>query len=155
MVLCVIIIALNICMYTWKESKRQLRRLNRMNGTILQLQQLAETAQAEQACLQAFNALPEKKLTPLRELLLSAVPGIAAGIRERPSEQAADGWVWCRTDITFENIPLKAMARFIMAAEQEKPPWRVAECHIIASDTKAGTGRVSLVMEGLEQPNKQ
>jgi len=155
LVIGMIIISLNVCLYTWKQSKRLMRRLDRMNTTVLELQDLARTAQADQACLQAFEALPKKKLTPLSELLLSAVPGIAADLHEQPSEQAVEGWLQHRTELTFENIPLKAMARFIMAAEQERPPWRVAECQIIASDTKAGNGRVNLVMEGLDKPGAQ
>ncbi|NCC49748.1 MAG: hypothetical protein EOM20_00900 [Spartobacteria bacterium] len=148
---CLMVGAGYLCLYTWRQTGVLTRKLDRLHETALQMRDLAATAQADRACLETFNALPDKTLTSVRELLLSAVPGTAARVNERAPEPMIDGWTLHRVDITFDTIPLKAMSRFIMAAEQERPPWRISECSIIASDKQAGHGRVSLLLEGLEQ----
>ena len=56
------------------------------------------------------------------------------------------GWTLVRKELTFTEVPLPALMRFIKTAEKTIPPWRVEKVHLLASPTKPGYARAVVDM---------
>jgi hypothetical protein len=138
-------------MHNIRQSAQVTRRLKQRQQDIQALQHMAHILRQDQQCMAQYETLSKQQLVPLREILMAAAPGTPADIHARSPEPLAQGWIAQRADVIFDDVPLQAVARFIQEAERGRPPWRMRECYITASEQQRGNGRVTLVMEGLEK----
>ena len=103
------------------------------------------------AAIEAFDKLTVKTSVPLSGLLNATLPGQQPAIRPRETRPAAAGWSVRSVEISFDRVKLADLARFLVRAEEARPPWCLAEFNVTALDQSPGNGRVSLVMEALEK----
>jgi hypothetical protein len=105
--------------------------------------------QRDRAALEEFASLPGREAAALDALLREAAPGAGAEVRQPETRSLLEGWIARRADVTFSEVALADAAGFMRAAEAQRPPWRVQECAIAASQQGAGIGRVTLVLQSL------
>ena len=126
------------------------RHLDQKTSTLAELQRLKQTAGSDRA-LAAFAQLPSKRAADLTQLV-AGIPALKRpDVRLKERRPLESGWTLLRADLSFKEILLSDLGRFIESAEQQRPPWRLAECVITATDRRAGTGNATLLMEALEQ----
>jgi hypothetical protein len=107
--------------------------------------------------LQGLQARTEQTFSAMKMLEDAGDPPAIAdmlanrGAEVRPHEDAPliEGWFLKSADVIFNEIALADAAGFMADAENQRPPWRVAECTITPGGAP-GVGRVALVMESLE-----
>ncbi len=126
----------------------QMARRQADHSKLLDLQAQAQTSRS---ALELFETLPSKKAPPLKELVSQAGITSAPDIRPREDSPAAEGWTVRSSELSFEQVRLADLARLIKLAAQARPPWRLRECVITASEQAPGDGRVTLALETLEK----
>jgi hypothetical protein len=124
-----------------------LRRLERKAGDLATLQKIAAEWRAALRATLPFEGLSSKQPVPLTELAAQQLPGVTPSIRQRETLPALGGWQVRRAEVKCE-APLAALGQFLLAAEQARPPWRLVEFDIAATEKAA---RATLVLEALEK----
>ncbi len=140
-----------LAIYAVRGTPEWLRRLAAKRADLAALRRLESVAADQAAVVRLFDALPESRPAPLRELIDRQMPGVTADVRPRESVPVAAGWSARTVDVVFENAALADIARFIGVAADGRPPWRVREFSISSSAQKPGAGRVSLLLEAMEK----
>jgi len=123
-------------------------------ATLAEINELAENQAKDRAAIERFNTLSEKSPRPLEEIVSRMLKGHKPEIRTLETIPAAEGWTRRKVSITFDDLPLTTLSRFIenASADTERSPWILTECSITASDRATGNGHAVLVMESLEKP---
>ncbi|MCX6997630.1 MAG: hypothetical protein NTV49_11220 [Kiritimatiellaeota bacterium] len=127
-----------------------LRRIRRRAADLDQLRRLEAGWRSDQLAVQKFEDLRTHQPTPLAELAAKNIAGAPPAIRLRESIPAAAGWTLRRAAVKLDDVRMEDLTRLLAAAESSRPPWRLAEFALTASDT-AGAGRAMLVFEALEK----
>jgi len=105
-----------------------------------------------QAAFDAYEALPDKRPTPLSTTLENTLPpDITREIREAERLGVAGGWTMRRYEISMNRAPISEVVAFVAAAEAGRPPWRLSKCDVRVDPQSPGSGRVVLKMEALEK----
>jgi len=122
-------------------------------ATLAQINTLAKENAKNRAAIERFNGLRETRPRPLEEIVSRVIKGNKPEIRILDTSPAAEGWTPRKVSITFDDLPLVDLSRFIenASADTERPPWILTECGITASDSIPGNGHAVLVMEALEK----
>lgn len=113
--------------------------------------------QAEQARREAavafFDRLPVKSPIPMRELVGRVIGGAPPALHAKEARRAVAGWVVRSVELTFDQIALPDISRLVLAArgEGDRPPWRLVDCQITASEQGPDYGRATLEFEALEK----
>jgi hypothetical protein len=128
------------------------RHLKQKVETLARLQELSGGLVDDQAAAAVFAALPEHRPISLAALAEREIPGVRPAVRQRDVQPLADGWRARHMDVSFEQVPLADLSRFVMSAERQRPPWRLTRCTLNASETAPGPGRVTLQFTGIEKP---
>ena len=116
------------------------------------LQQIAAYQRAQKgdlAAVQAFENLPANRPIDLSTLLREQAPVVQSEVRRRETRAAWGDWQAHRMEVRLERVPLDVLGRFLSAAEQQRPPWRLIESNIVATEEQPGAARATLVFEGL------
>jgi hypothetical protein len=127
------------------------RHLRKKNEDVEALRSLREDQARSEAAIDLFEKLPSRTPPPLGELVNIAMPGARYNLRLKESRPAPFGWMVRSVELSFEDLPLASLAPFLERAENRRPPWRLVECHLTASDQAPGRGRAVLVLEGIEK----
>jgi hypothetical protein len=130
---------------------RAIALVHRRLDDIAQLEVLKRGHAAEFAAVAAFEKLPSKTPPPLPRLLKEAFPGGGVAARHREPQPLMDGWALRAAELTFDEMPLAEVGRFMGTAAEDRPPWTLVECRVTASGPAPGTGRATLVLEALEK----
>jgi hypothetical protein len=139
-----------LTVYGARTTAQRVGHLRAKTESLRRLRELEAGLARDQGAVLFFERLPETRPLPLADVLQGAIPGLRAEIREAKPEPAAQGWTARRAEVMMDNVRLADAARFVLTAENQRPPWRLAECSITGSD-RAGYGRVTLVFEALEK----
>ena len=140
-------------LYHVRSTPAQVAKIERKIRDLEALRVMQQQVGSHDQAVSAFDALSSKHAPSLASLLQQAAPGLVADVRERESGNVVSGWTLRRADVMFNDVPLDGVGRFLQSAEKQRPPWRLSECHVTASETMDGAGRVTLVLEALEKPN--
>lgn len=134
------------------------QQLQRKMGDLAELRELGGEDARRQAALAVFETLPSKRPRPIGEILSATLPGAQPTSRQREARPADGGWSVRSVELLFDQVGLADLGRFLAQAESmpespgdRRPPWRVAEINVTASDGPPGAGRVSLTVEALEK----
>lgn len=157
---CVLGVALTLQSgYALGAARQQIRK---KIADLAELRDLGGGAARQQAAMAVFDALPLKRPRPISEILSEALPGAQATYHQRDARPADGGWSVRSVEVLFDQVGLADLGRFITQAEampeaqgDRRPPWRLAEINITASERTPGTGRVSLILEALEKSRSQ
>ncbi|MBN1268706.1 MAG: hypothetical protein JXB04_03895 [Kiritimatiellae bacterium] len=128
-----------------------IHRIERKLADLQELTNLRLAASGAEEALRALDARSARELPALGDILRDTLPGVTAEIRQAEAAPARAGWVVRRADVVFSNVALEGIGQFLYNAETHEPPWRLVECHIAASSQAGTGGRLTLVMEGLEE----
>lgn len=139
-----------MALYTLGTLTEALSKLDRKNADLVTLKRLAADDRASRQALAPFEALATKQPPSLTELATKAMPGITPGIRQRESQAAANGWLVRRMEVKFD-APAATLGRFLAAAEDARPPWRLVEFDLISGVPAPDTIRATLLLEALEK----
>jgi hypothetical protein len=112
---------------------------------------LEQSLAGDESAVQRYESLGMKHPIPLAEVLSKAGIAETPDIRSRESKPTLAGWSLRTMDVRVEEAPLSKIGRIIEQAESRRPPWRLTECSVSASDKIAGHGRITLVFEALEK----
>lgn len=129
------------------EAAGQLKRRAADYAKLLALAARQEKLAAAQG---VFEGLDRKRAVPMADLVQSELPGVRAEVRPRDATALAGGWSLRAADVTLEDVDFSAVSRWLVAAAATRPPWRVAEIAVAASE-RPGAGRVNLMMEVVEK----
>lgn len=88
---------------------------------------------------------------PLGEWIKATWPAWRADVRQRESVPLIEGWSVQLMDVMLEDVYMTEAGRFLGALETGRPPWRVVEIHLTATEGRPGHGRMSLLAEGLQR----
>ncbi len=119
-----------------------------------ELQQLYTLQSQHQRDLEAvglFEKLAVKKPESIHEIVRSVIPDAQASIRLKGSHPTVPGWSVQNVEISMDGIRLADFARLIQRAGSQRPPWRLTEITITATEKGAGYGRITAVFEALEK----
>ncbi|MDA1044568.1 MAG: hypothetical protein O3C57_05020 [Verrucomicrobia bacterium] len=129
--------------------------LSRQQSTS-QLRQLLEKSGTMTAQLSTLDMLTKLPIIPLDEVFRTTfveetvAEFSPAEIRDLRSTTPV-GWTLMRKELSFVDVPLPALMRFIKTAEKTTPPWRVDKVQLVASATKPGYARAVLEMSSASQ----
>jgi hypothetical protein len=73
-----------------------------------------------------------------------------ARVTPRPAAPAAEGWQRREATVEAAGVPYADAARFLAAAAEQPPGWRLREMEFRPS-AEAGQGALTLVLEALEK----
>jgi len=124
--------------------EKKLRNLDRLRSLQRELDRYVSAQRA-------FERLPAKRPVAVERLLEDSLPGWKADDVRKFRRESVSGWVVRQEEIVFGEIPLSKLMEFVYKAEMQRPPWRLIRCDIKAS-SRAGTGRVVLLLEAMEKP---
>ncbi len=127
-----------------------LYRIQRRAADVATLRRLEAGWRSEQQAVQQFEQLRTRQPASLAELVAKYVPSGTHALRLRESVPAAAGWTLRRAEVKLETIRLAELTALLASAERGRPPWRLAEFDLAATDA-AGIGRATLVFEALEK----
>jgi hypothetical protein len=125
-------------------------QMARRAGDLAQLQALSVDARRAEEALRARAAMGRERALPVEDLLMSAFPGLEAQVQPREKQPLGDGWFARTVEVVLEEAPLAGIGKLAEEGGALRPPWRVAELSIVASD-RPGIGRVTLVLEAIEK----
>jgi hypothetical protein len=108
----------------------------------------AESLRERRSVLTAMAAEPIVSIHSLLETSLSEFPPDDVRNMQTP---AAVGWSQQRKALSFQDVPLPALMRFVRVAEKTDPPWRLEKIRISASASKPGYANVVLEMSSISQ----
>jgi hypothetical protein len=131
--------------------KNDHRHLARKTSDLEALYEVERSLAGERTALRTFEALPNATVQPLDEILQSSLPNTKPTLRSGDQRPLVQGWAARQMELSFATIALQDLGNFLKKAEAIRPPWRLQECTIVASDDAPGSGRVTLVMEVLEK----
>ena len=129
----------------------QRRHLQRKAADLHTIVGYQRTLEEHRDAVRMFEALPDKRPTPLVSLVREQIPDAAKEVRRRDARPAADNWQAQRWEVDLDNIPLNQLGVLLAGLESERPPWRLIEASIRAADRDADRARVTLLLEGLTQ----
>ncbi|HEY8240889.1 MAG TPA: hypothetical protein VIH35_05550 [Kiritimatiellia bacterium] len=135
---------------TLRATPQGLAKVERRAADFARLQALAGDLDRAKAVLRGREGMPGRNAVPVEDLLMSAFPGKNAEVLPRETKGLIDGWSARSVEIVIEDAPLEGVGKLMREAAEARPPWRVAECTITASD-RPGYGRVTLLLETLER----
>ena len=104
-----------------------------------------------QSALAAFNTLADAAPADPARLAAEALDGATPRQREMGFTSLADGWTARRIELEWAEIPLDKAWTFLVRAESNRPPWRLAEYRFTAEPGRPGSGRLAVVLEALEK----
>ncbi len=117
----------------------------------LQLNAMLEESEITHARMSLLNRLSSAPIVPLEEVFKATF--VEESIAEFSPAETRDlhttalaGWDLERKELSFHNVPLPALMRFIKTAEKSTPPWRIDRIDVIASSLKPGYARAVLEM---------
>ena len=103
------------------------------------------------AALQPFEALKSPTPVSLADLAKKSFTDARPDVRFREARPAAGGWRVNTADVLLEKVRMADVSLFILAAENQRPPWKLVECSMTADGPSPGYGRAVLVFEALEK----
>ena len=106
------------------------------------------------AALQPFETLKSREPVSLADLARKSFADARPDLRFRESRPAAGGWRVNTADVLLEKVRLPEVSLFVLAAENQRPPWKLVECSVTASGQSPGYGRAVLVFEALEKKSQ-
>ncbi len=130
------------------------RQLRDKYADLARLRDLQQNEERVAGALNAFERLPSKAPPLLDDLVSLAVPEAHATIRTREVRPVAEGWSARSTEVSFNDVALSDLSRLVERAEIQRPPWRLVELNITASEQTPGRGRVTLLLEALEKTGR-
>ncbi len=106
------------------------------------------------AALGPFEALKSREPVSLADLAKKSFTETRPDLRFRESRPAAGGYRVNTADVLLEKVRLAEVSLFVLAAENQRPPWKLVECSMTASEQAPGYGRAVLVFEALEKKSQ-
>lgn len=135
---------------------RRVAAIRRREADAVEARRLRDELARREAIRRLWLELPDARLPAPETLLRTAARGLAAPeVIERDAEPLADGWRRRRVEIVFPEAPLDMIGRFLAAAAAARPPWRLAEIRVLASDSGRGYGRATATLDGLERAGRE
>lgn len=132
---------------SFRTTPGRIGKMRKNQDVLARLHDVQKIASAERAAVRKFEKDASGRPCPLKDLAGSH----RADIRQRENLALPGGWTLHRTEVVFNDIPFAAAGAFMRAAEECRPPWRVAECQFSASPRTEPAGSVTLVLEALEK----
>lgn len=147
--LLLLILGLLLVVYAAWQTPDALARIERRQQDLAVVQALAD----EQADLTAqLDQLGWAEAPPaLEQILEQALPGIPAEPRRREPADTGAGWTVLTVDVVIDDLPLTGLGALLQQTETARPPWRLAEALLTASESTPGRGRAALVLESVER----
>jgi hypothetical protein len=139
---------------TFRQSAAMRRKITGKLEILAQLQDQRQIRDRQQAALHAWETAATIEPAPLAGLAASVLTNATPEIRERESRGLIEGWTLRQLEVVLNEINLNQLPAFLHAAEQARPPWRMAECTITSSRQTDGVGRVVLIVETLTHGGK-
>jgi len=101
----------------------------------------------------AIRLEEERAYQPVRlgSIFELSLPSARPDIRPLEGRELENGWSLRRSEVILQAVRLSELGGALQAAEDSRPPWRLVECAVSASDQGPGVGRVTLVMQALEK----
>ena len=129
---------------------QRLAQVARRHGDVLQLQGLAERNAVNESAVKAFAETGDG-VTDLSGWLREKWPGWSIDVQERETVPLRPGWSAHRVDVRLADATLADAGRLWTSLEALRPPWRVVECQVTASEPIPGRGRMTLVVETVKR----
>lgn len=142
-----IAIGLVLAVLTVREHPADSRKLRKRLEVLEQLESLRQEQARRNAAVQTFTAIGYAATAPLADLAAAQLTNTPPEIKEHDARALTNGWTVRQADVVFNEVNLAGLPGFLHAAETQRPPWRLVECHITASRQRDGQGRVALTME--------
>lgn len=130
-----------------------LAQLQRRADDYARIQALGADAERARAVLRARAELGRDRAVPVDDLVMSAFPGLSPQVQPRDVRPVADGWLVRSVEVVLDDAPLSGVGKLSVEGAALRPPWRIAEVSITASD-RPGHGRVSLLLEAIERGSR-
>ncbi len=125
--------------------------LDRKLADLQRIASYQESHEEKRDAVRAFDALPAQRPPELAPLLREHLPGIRAEVRRRETAAAWGDWQVHRMEVSLDDVPLERLGFFISLAETQRPPWRLIESNIRATDQRPGHARATVVFEALSK----
>jgi hypothetical protein len=135
---------------TLLSTARQREILAGKERALRQIQAQAGRWAREDAYRARLDAMQAWQPADLDELAVRMLGANVARISPRPATPAADGWQRREAAIEMRAISYSEASRFLVAAAETAPAWRLREIEIKPS-AEAGQGALTCVLETLEK----
>lgn len=137
---------LNVTHYAQWVSRHEARE-----ATLDRLRALEQAAQKDKAALHAFEALTQTQPPALQPYIQSLLPSVRVEVRRRDTVPATGDWRAQRMEAQLDGVLGDDLGRLLVRLEKARPPWRLVECTLQASDQTADAINATLILEGLER----
>ena len=126
-------------------------RLNEYCKLSGKLDDLERKTERRTSSIRVYEGLQDPHPMPMAQLLANALPEEKYESRELQSAPTIPGWTLRRVEVSFQSMDLHKLAVLLVAAENCRPPWRVAELAITALGDNGRSGQVRLIAEALDK----
>ncbi|MDD5678227.1 MAG: hypothetical protein PHW60_09605 [Kiritimatiellae bacterium] len=130
-------------------------KIRNKTETLSRLAAIKQARDQHQAAVHVFESLSNAAPAALASLSRAAVTNATPEIREREARNLTAGWTLRQMEVVFSEVDLNQIPGFLLAAEQERPPWRLVECTLASSRKADGLGRAALIMEAVGKGGQQ
>ncbi len=124
-------------------------RLERRGDTLRALESIRQVRDRHREAQRAFEALPQTIPADPAVLAAGTLTNTVPEFRPLESQPLAGGWARYRTEAVFGDVALTDLVRFLAAVETGRPPWRMVEGDLSASDRADGHVRAVVVLEAV------
>jgi hypothetical protein len=90
-------------------------------------------------------------LTPLAEVLRTALPGRETAMHEIDPLPTLPGWTARRVSVALTDISGDDVGRLLNETARCRPPWSLLECTLLASPTRGRLAKAELVLGAVEK----
>ena len=139
---------------TVRATPEKTRQLERKTVDLGRLRAWQEEHLDDLAALQPFEGLKSTEPVSLADLAKKSFADARPDLRFRESRPAAGGWRVDTADVLLEKVRMAEVSLFVLAAENQRPPWKLVECSMTAGEQAPGYGRAVLVFEALEKKSQ-
>ena len=134
---------------TVRATPEKTRQLERKTVDLGRLRAWQEEHLDDLAALQPFEGLKSTEPVSLADLAKKSFADARPDLRFRESRPAAGGWRVDTADVLLEKVRMAEVSLFVLAAENQRPPWKLVECSMTAGEQAPGYGRAVLAIDAV------
>jgi hypothetical protein len=119
--------------------------------TLKELYELRRVYSKQNAAVAKAAKTYNPDIKQLSEISQQYITNSTPEIQVIENKDLVHGWQLQKTSIEYDKLPLKNLYRFLYAANNQTPPWKLENCQITAMAGESGNVRLTMIFTGLQK----
>jgi hypothetical protein len=133
-----------VTLVQWPSKQAQWERKSTDLQTLADMEDRLKPLQSAQA---AFHALDASSSSTFSGWMRDTFPHIRAEVRPRDRLELTEAWQLERVEVVVDDIDVEELGALMALAEMQRPPWRLVEAHLRASDRMERAVKANMIVE--------